>query len=165
MSEQVIAPDTALTRSMLVQYVTARESFTADNLQEDYRRVSLMSARPVKDRYAREMEAGNPLSPLSYLANGAVLKTQVKSISNLGEKRAMVRFTTTRTDPGMSAAAPQHWVAVIGYEFTAAQMSEADRYVNPLGFQVTSYSRDAETLPAEGIINGTEQPVAVETAP
>ena len=35
-------------------------------------------------------------------------------------------------------------------------MSEADRYVNPLGFQVTSYRRDAETLPEENIVNGVE---------
>lgn len=157
-SEQAIAPDTALTRSMLVQYVTARESFTADNLQEDYRRVSLMSAGKVRERYQREIDASSSLSPLSYMSNGAVLKTNIKSISDLGDKRAMVRFTTTRTDPGMDAQAPQHWVAIIGYEFTSAQMSEADRYVNPLGFQVTSYRRDAETLPEEGIVNGTQLP-------
>ncbi|MDJ0643828.1 MAG: VirB8/TrbF family protein, partial [Erythrobacter sp.] len=38
---QVVGPDTALTRSFLVQYVIARESFTADGLQADFRRVSL----------------------------------------------------------------------------------------------------------------------------
>ncbi|MGH8473221.1 MAG: type IV secretion system protein, partial [Gammaproteobacteria bacterium] len=42
---------------------------------------------------------------------------------------------------------PQYWVSVIGYGFSSAEMSEADRLLNPLGFQVTSYRRDAETLP------------------
>jgi type IV secretion system protein VirB8 len=35
-------------------------------------------------------------------------------------------------------------------------MSEEDRYTNPLGFQVTSYRRDAETIPEEGIVNGID---------
>ena len=39
-------------------------------------------------------------------------------------------------------------------------MSEADRYINPLGFQVTGYRRDAETLPEEGIVNGVALPQA-----
>ena len=28
-------------------------------------------------------------------------------------------------------------------------MTAEDRYINPLGFQVTRYRRDAETLPSE----------------
>lgn len=151
---QVIAPDAALTRSFLVQYVIARESFTVDGLQEDYRKVSLWSANTTRGLYQREMDAANPLSPLAYLPQRAILKTRIKSVSSLNGNRAMVRFTTTRIDPGATPQPDQHWVAVIGYEFSAAQMSEEDRYVNPLGFQVTSYRRDAETLPEEGIVNG-----------
>ncbi|MEM8724837.1 MAG: type IV secretion system protein [Pseudomonadota bacterium] len=162
---QVVAPDTALTRSFLVQYVIARESFTADGLQDDYRRVSLWSDNVVGQQYARAMEATNPASPLAYLPRGGTIRTEVKSVSPLSEGRAMVRFATTRSDAGASAQQSQHWVAVIGYEFTGAEMSEADRYINPLGFQVTSYRRNAETLPEEGIVNGVEQAVQLERAP
>ncbi len=156
LNEQMVAPDAALTRSMLVQYVTARESFTLDNLQADYRKVSLWSDRTTGERYGQAMDANNPNSPLAYLPRGSVIRTEVKSVSNLAEDRAMVRFTTTRTDPRANPQDPQHWVAIISYQFTSAQMSEADRYINPLGFQVTSYRRDAETLPEEGIINGVQ---------
>lgn len=154
LNEQIIAPDTALTRSMLVQYATARESFTLENLQEDYRKVSLWSDRDTRERYAQIMDADNPNSPLAYLPRGAVIRTEVKSISKLAEDRAMVRFKTIRIDPRANPQEPQHWVAIISYQFTTAQMSEADRYINPLGFQVTSYRRDAETLPEEDIVNG-----------
>ena len=41
-------------------------------------------------------------------------------------------------------------------------MSEEDRLTNPLGFQVTSYQRNAETLPEAGIINGVGQGVVEE---
>ncbi|MFL0357751.1 virB8 family protein [Erythrobacter sp. GH1-10] len=162
---QVIEPDAALTRSFLVQYVIARESFTQDALQDDYRKVSLWSANDVRARYQREMVANNPLSPLAYLPSSAQIKTKVKSVSNLGEGRSMVRFTTSRIDPGAAPQPAQHWVAIVSYEFSAAEMSEADRYINPLGFQVKSYRRDAETLPEEGIANGVQQAKSGEPAP
>ncbi len=158
LNAQVIAPDAALTRSFLVQYVIARESFTFDNVQADYRKVALWSGQQAAERYQGQMDASNPNSPLAYLPNGAVIATEIKSVSSLAEGRAMVRFITTRTDPGARPQLAQHWVAIVNYEFTAAEMSEADRYINPLGFQVTSYRRDAETLPEEGIVAGVQVP-------
>ncbi len=158
LNAQVIAPDAALTRSFLVQYVIARESFTFDTVQDDYRKVSLLSERRVAERYQNQMAAGSPESPLTYLPAGATIQTEIRSVSRLAEGRAMVRFTTTRTDQGANPQPPQYWVAIVSYQFTSAAMSEADRYVNPLGFQVTSYRRDAETLPEEGIVNGVSLP-------
>lgn len=165
LDEKLVAPDSALTRSMLVQYVTARESFFQDILQDDYRKVTLWSDSTISRDYARAMDASNPQSPLAYLPRRATIQTDVKSVSPLANDRAMVRFTTTRSDPGMAPQPVQHWVAIIGYRFSAVEMSEADRYLNPLGFQVTSYRRDAETLPQEGIVNGIEQPAIEAPAP
>nr|WP_298929430.1 VirB8/TrbF family protein [uncultured Erythrobacter sp.] len=156
LEESIVTPDAALTRSMLVQYVTSRESFLQDALQQDYRKVGLMSDNAVRQQYNRAMDASNPSSPLAFLPRRAMISTEIKSVSSLDNSRAMVRFTTARTDPGAAPQPSQHWVAVIGYRFVAAEMSEADRYLNPLGFQVTSYRRDAETLPEEGIVNGVE---------
>lgn len=144
---QLAAPDSALTKSFLVQYVIARESFDLDGLQDDHRKVSLWSAPEARKHYANEMQANNPQSPLAYLPRRAVLKTEVRSISELGAGRSLVRFSTTRIDPGAQPQQPQHWAAVITYAFSGAAMSEADRLINPLGFQVTRYRRDAETLP------------------
>lgn len=144
---QVVTPDSALTKSFLVQYVLARESFDADSLQDDYRKVSLWSAPQVRTQYANAMQANNPASPLAYLPPRALLKPEVISISSLSAKRALVRFTTERVDRGAVALPRQYWAAIIDFEFSNAAMSEADRLINPLGFQVTRYRRDAETLP------------------
>jgi type IV secretion system protein VirB8 len=146
LGEQQVTPDEALIRSFLVQYVTARESFAINSLQDDYRKVSLWSDKDVARGYASAMDAENYSSPLATLPRGAVVRTEVKSVSQLAKDRAMVRFTTTQRDPGGLSEAPQHWVAVLTYKFSSAKMSEDDRYLNPLGFQVTSYRRDAETL-------------------
>jgi type IV secretion system protein VirB8 len=154
---QMIEADTALTRSFLVQYVIARESFTAASVQDDYRKVSLWSDRSEASRYQNLMASNNPLSPLAYLPKGSTIRVEVKSVSPLADGRAMIRFSTTVRDANGQLQAPQHWVSLVGYSFSSSPMAEGDRYLNPLGFQVTSYRRDPETLPEEGIVNGTRQ--------
>jgi len=159
---QVVAPDAALTRSFLVQYVIARESFTSETLQDDYRKVSLWSDQPEARRYQNWMAATNSQSPLSYLQRGSSIRTEVKSVSAIGDERSMIRFATSVVDARGRRQEPLHWVAIVGYTFSAAGMSESDRYINPLGFQVTSYRRDPETLAEEGIVNGVELPPSSE---
>jgi type IV secretion system protein VirB8 len=144
---QQITPDDALTRSFLVQYVIARESFDFDSLDQDYRKVALWSAGEARERYLRRMEPGNPENPLTSLPQRAVVRVEVRSVSSLSADTSLVRFTTVRTDPGGQAQAPQYWAAVVTHEYSGAEMTSEDRLVNPLGFQVTRYRRDAETLP------------------
>ncbi|WP_133366468.1 virB8 family protein [Qipengyuania sediminis] len=144
---QTIAPDAALTRSFLVQYVIARESFYADSFDSDYRKVTLWSAGPARRAYIDRMQPNNPLSPLAWMPRGGTIEVAVRSVSPLDGGRTLVRFTTFSSNPGTSARKDEHWVAVVGYGFSQAPMSEADRLLNPLGFQVTSYRRDAESLP------------------
>jgi type IV secretion system protein VirB8 len=145
-SERLTA-DAALTRSFLVQYVIARESFDADTLQANYGKVGLWSAGEARERYLAQMRSGNPASPLGSMPRGATIDVEIRSVSSIAASTAMVRFTTIRTDPGGRAREAQNQVATIHYRYTDAAMSEADRLINPLGFQVVRYRKDAETLP------------------
>jgi type IV secretion system protein VirB8 len=52
-----------------------------------------------------------------------------------------------RSDANGATQSPSPWVAVIRYRYSTAPMSVEDRYVNPLGFQVTSYRKDPEAVP------------------
>ena len=61
----------------------------------------------------------------------------------------MVRFETQRRDAGGQAEPPRAWVAVIRYRYSGEPMRIEDRFVNPLGFEVLRYRRDAEALPPE----------------
>lgn len=148
LERQTISPDAALVRSFLVQYVIGRESFDIDSLNETYRKVALWSAEEARARYISGMQASNPTSPLATLPRRAVVQVQVVSVSSLNADTSLVRFTTTRTDPGGQAQPPEHWAAVLKYRFSGAAMTAEDRMTNPLGFQVVRYRRDAETLPA-----------------
>jgi len=141
-----ISGDRALTQSFLVQYVIARESFDADSVQADYRKVALWSAERARADYIGAMQVSNPQSPLARLPRSSVIETRVKSVSPVGDNVAMVRFETRRRDAGGQIGPVSAWVAVIRYRYSGEPLRLEDRMVNPLGFEVLRYRRDAEAL-------------------
>lgn len=145
-----VAPDAALTQSFLVQYVIARESFDIATLNPNYRKAALFSAGSARSGYLREMQVPNPQSPLAIYPRTTIVEARVKSVSPIGPNTALVRFDTIRVDAGAQPAPLASWVAVIRYRYSGEPMNLEDRFVNPLGFQVTSYRKDAEALPSPG---------------
>jgi type IV secretion system protein VirB8 len=159
-----IAPDAALTQSFLVQYVIAREGFDFATVQADYRKVALWSADSASNDYIAAMQVANPDSPLARLPRGAVVETRVRSVSALGNRTALVRFETVRRDRGGSLQPAQGWVTIIDYRFSDKPMSTEDRFLNPLGFQVVRYRRNAETPPVPIIETVPPMPVSPPVA-
>ena len=137
----------------------ARESFDIDVLQESYRKVALWSGGDARRSYISGMQASNPLSPLAALPRRALLQAEIRSISLLNNGTAMIRFAVLRTDPGGQQQDAQNWVSIVKFRFTGEAMSAADRMVNPLGFQVMSYRRDVEALPAAPAPAGMAAPL------
>lgn len=143
---EMVSSDAALTQSFLVQYVIAREGFEVDSLQADYRKVTLWSSGSARTDYLAAMPASNPTSPLARFPRSTVVDVRVKSVTSLGRNAALVRFETLRRDAGRQAGSPQAYVAVVRYGYSGEPMSLEDRFVNPLGFQVSRYRRSAEAL-------------------
>lgn len=144
---QTLRANQALTRSMLAQYVAAREGFDITTLSADYHRVMLWSDGQARGEYAALMPAQNPQSPLHLYPRSALVAVNIESVSDLGPRTALVRFTTTRMDEG-AGSVPSYYAAVITYQFSDQPLRAEDRLVNPLGFQVTRYRRSDETAPA-----------------
>lgn len=142
-------PDLALVQSMLVQYVIARESFDVATLQANYRKVGLWSAEDARRDYLASMRPSNPDAPLQKYPRTLVYETRVKSVSPLTGQSALVRFETVARNGGGPYEPAQAWVAIVEYRFSGEPMSADDRFLNPLGFQVTGYRRDPEALPVE----------------
>jgi len=142
-----IAPDTALTQSFLVQYVIARESFDLATVSANYRKVALLSAGTARASYLAGIQVSNPNSPLALYPRSTLVEVRVKSVSPLGPNAALIRFDTVRNDSGAQAQTPAQWVAVVRYRYSGEPMKLEDRFINPLGFQVTGYRKDAEALP------------------
>lgn len=144
---QRVSADAALTDAYLAQYVLAREGFDRATLQIDYRKVALWSAGNARASYLSGIAATNPASPIQALPGGSVITARVKSVSRLQSGISLVRFDTQRTDRNGQAEAPRPWISVIRFRYSAAPMAFGDRLVNPLGFQVIGYRRDAEAPP------------------
>jgi type IV secretion system protein VirB8 len=144
-----VAADDALTNAFLAQYVAAREGFDRATLAVDYRKVALLSAGAARSTYLAQMPATSPASPFRRYPAGAVVATRIKSVSKLGPDTAIVRFDTQMQSPGGGVSTAQPWIAVVQFGFSQAPMSVEDRLVNPLGFKVLSYRRNAEAPPPE----------------
>lgn len=144
---QRVSADAALTEAYLAQYVSAREGFDRATLQVDYRRVALWSAGRARASYLSNIAATNPASPIQALPGGTLISVRVKSVSRLQAGVSLVRFDTQRVDRNGQAEAARPWISVIRFRYSDAPMAFGDRLVNPLGFQVTGYRRDAEAPP------------------
>lgn len=157
-----VTADAALTQSFLAQYVAAREGFDRATVAVDYRKVALWSADRARSGYLSQMPATNPASPFQRYPAGTIVTATVKSVSRLEQGTALVRFDTQLIGRGEQASGPQAWISVVRFRFSDAPMSLSDRLVNPLGFQVVGYRRDAEAVPAAA---ATTTVVAEATTP
>ncbi len=144
----------AVAQSALVQYVIARESFDATDLKDNYRKVQLWSGAEARNAYIAGMSAQNPQSPLRMFPPATTVAITVKGVSLLSDSTAIVRFDAERRDPGAASGQVTPYTAAITYRFSGEPLSAEARFVNPLGFQVIRYRRDAEALaPATVPIN------------
>lgn len=139
-----VSPDASLTRSFLYQYVIAREGFDFATLTTNYRKVALLSADTARASYLRMMQASNAQSPLQVYPRDTTVDVRVKSVTPIGVHTVLVRFDTIRNDSGTKPAEPKSWIAAVRYRYSNEPMSIEDRFVNPLGFQVTAYRKDPE---------------------
>lgn len=139
-----LSQNEAVIQAQLAGYVIARETFDSSDLAQQYRRVQIMSAPPVARAYVAHMAANNPDSPLNTLNRGDTVSIKVRSVSLIAEGAGIVRFTATRTPVGSATGEPRNYVAAVSFGFNGRPLRPADRYDNPLGFQVTRYRRDEE---------------------
>ncbi len=139
-----LSQNEAVIQAQLAGYVVARETFDSTDLTQQYRRVQVMSARPVASAYVAQMAANNPASPLNTLSRGDTMTINVRSVSLIAEGAGLVRFSATRSALGAAGGQPVNYVAAISFGFNGRPLRAADRYDNPLGFQVTRYRRDVE---------------------
>ncbi len=72
------------------------------------------------------------------------MSIRIRSVSLIADGAGLVRFTATRSAAGTAGGASTNYVAAISFGFNGRPLRAADRYDNPLGFQVTRYRRDLE---------------------
>ncbi|MDP9573831.1 UNVERIFIED_ORG: type IV secretion system protein VirB8 [Agrobacterium larrymoorei] len=135
----------AVTRANIVRFLRARETYDPKSLRDNFDLASLYSTGKAADDLANTFSGANPNNPVKLYGADTIVSVAVKSIIFLNEQTAAVRFSTTRTSRGASTET-RHWVANVRFRYTSEPMRNDWRFDNPLGFQVTEYRRDQETV-------------------
>ena len=137
--------DDANARYFLAQYVRLREGYAAPEARYDFHAVSLMSTAAEQDRYSADFKGSNPLSPQVVFGKAGSVRAHIESVSVLAPGLGQVRFSRQEHRDGTGEKVTR-WVATIGFAWhPEALISNADRTINPLGFQVGDYHIDAVT--------------------
>ena len=87
----------------------------------------------------------NPNSKDKLFGRETKIEVTVKSVSFLNKNTATVRLQTITKR--QNTAKTEDWVSVIRFRYTTSPLKNEYRFDNPLGFQVTDYRRDQESLP------------------
>ncbi len=128
----------------LNRYVLDRESYDWQTVQVTYDATALMSAPDVQGEFQKLY--GGMSGRDIVLGNKARIVVEMRSIQLVSKGRAVLRFSTRQTADNGVAAETRTWIATVAYLYASAPMRVEDRRINPLGFQVTSYRVDPETV-------------------
>lgn len=139
-----LTQDEAITQANLVKYVTLRESYNPSVLRENYDLASLMSQGAALQEFQKLWNGKNPDNPSIVLGRKAAIDVKIQSVSFLNDKTASVRFERALKENSQTKVS--YWTAIIDYQYVQKPMKMAERFLNPLGFQVTSYRVNPEVL-------------------
>ena len=143
-----IQDEEAVKQSLLVSYITDREGFFLPGIQARLESVQRRSSGGAEASF-RELwskTAGNTSYPPDVYGPGAEVTVVVQRITFLAKNVAQIRFVTTLRQTHQDAVA-RPFVATVEFDFQPrTERTLAHVWENPLGFVVTAYRVDAETL-------------------
>ncbi|PZX12451.1 type IV secretion system protein VirB8 [Palleronia aestuarii] len=136
----------AMKQALLVAYVNDRESYFRAGIQERLESVRRRSAGQARRTLVELWSEDSESYPPRVYGPGAQVDVEVRSITFFEPEVARVRFTKILQRPNRDTVR-QSFVATVEFDFRPRQERSLERvWENPLGFEVTSYRVDAETL-------------------
>lgn len=135
----------ALNNFFIVNYIRARENYVLSDLQRNYNMVRLMSEPSnVYSRFMQIASPNNPASNAARLGTNGTRTIKFKSITYLNPQLVQARVLVE--ERSSINLAQQHLIILLAFEYVNMSLNAEDRYVNPLGFRVTDYRIDEDTL-------------------
>lgn len=137
-------------------YVRWREGYSKHLIADYYANVGVSSGSQEQSKYSQWISRKNPSSPLNVYGESGTATIKIKSTSFLKNNVALVRYTK-EVNNASKGNGISHWAATIVFDYAGTPMSERDRAINPLGFQVLEYRNDPdqpvdEGMPSSGLI-------------
>ncbi|MAS41706.1 MAG: hypothetical protein CML43_00890 [Rhodobacteraceae bacterium] len=146
-----LAERDAVREAELVRYVASRETYDPADNAERIPMVAGLSEGQADASLRALWTATAENSPPNLYGAETRISVRVRAVSILGEDAAQVRFIRRLEKPGIQPV-ERDFVATIGFAFRPRVERTLEQvWANPLGFTVTRYRVDAETLrPREG---------------
>ena len=135
----------AVNNFFIVQYIRAREGYEANNVRYNYDGVRIMSAGKLYENFIAQVDPNNPLSPIAQLGTSGARSIRFKSISYINPNLAQARIVVEeKLEQGNLTQ--KHKIILIGFDYVQIPLSMEERFINPLGFQVTDYRIDEDVM-------------------
>lgn len=150
LKQKTVANDEVLNKYWLANYVRNRESYSWETIQTSYDTTMLLSSKEEQSRFGAIYTAPN--APHKILGKNFRVAVKIRNIAFVGDT-AQVRFSKTTAgvipsqDGDKRLDKVDNYIATITFDYQNKPTQEADRLINPLGFQVNNYRIDTEALP------------------
>ncbi|MBI1276436.1 hypothetical protein GC177_10790 [bacterium] len=144
LSRKELESQKELAQYFVIKYVRAREAYDAALYTENYKTVRLMSEAKIAEEYKKLFNSNNPQSPSNLYGQEIKRVINVRSFQFTGDNSAQVRIRVTLEGDTVINKDPVDYIVWVSYEFQALELTAEQRYINPVGFKVTSYTVDQE---------------------
>lgn len=134
----------ALNKFWIVKYLNCFEQYDFQDFKECEDLVKAFSNKKVWDLFFSENVTSNPESPITKLYDKGDIKIEISSINFLDKDTATIRFK--KKVRYQESIKPSYWIVTLSFKYTNEPLTESERWINPLGFIVTSYRRDPEVI-------------------
>lgn len=141
-NSQILNGNEALAQYFIKKYVVARETYNpVDFTTLANKTVRLLSANSIYWDY-RGYLRNDELNPAIKYGQKNTTFLIVKSWSKLSDNKYILRFSINET---AQARRVFNKIAVVEFKYIPMELTEEDKDINPLGFQVTGYRVDDDS--------------------
>jgi type IV secretion system protein VirB8 len=129
----------------IVQYIRARENYTLYDLARNYNIVRIMSEpEKVYRGFIEAADPNNPRSNAARLGNSGERTVKFQSISYLSPQLVQARIVVE--EKSAQGPARSYKIVLLTFEYIKLNLTNEERYINPLGFRVTDYRIDEDVI-------------------
>ena len=144
LTESHFTADVSLKRYFIYSFLSAAQGYNPGTFRDDYKKLALFSTPAVFRQVQASINPRNPQSPAAMIGNRGIIEVAIKSLIFQTPTSATIRYRLKNIGSVSGFANNRDMIAEIEFRFANLTLSQADRYINPLGFQVTKFLADQE---------------------
>ncbi len=142
LSSSILSGNEALAQYFIKKYIIARETYNPVDFSTEAKRiVRLLSSNSIYWDYRGYLK-NEAVDPTIKYGQKNTTYLVVKSWSKLADKKYIMRFSINETAGAMKVF---NKIVVVEFQYLPMELTESDKDVNPVGFQVTGYRMDDDS--------------------